>query len=239
MGTERYGAEGFCIEENSAFLWFQGYGGVTPAFCSSALERMADEEPEVVRDKVNNYPLGERLLSRLYFSGFSDDVMGELFPDEAPEEELVVEEAKVEQLEEVIEPVELPAPAKLPVVFRTTVIPPVMPVDRPRQERAARSRKKSMHTTPTPLQIIRAATLGTTETQDQEDNWKQWALCAQTDPEAFFPEKGGSTRLAKKVCALCDVSTQCLESALKNDERFGVWGGLSERERRKLRRLVV
>jgi WhiB family redox-sensing transcriptional regulator len=66
--------------------------------------------------------------------------------------------------------------------------------------------------------------------------WQADSLCAQTDPEAFFPEKGGSTRDAKKICASCEVKTQCLEYALGNDERFGIWGGLSERERRKLRK---
>ncbi|MFN3866435.1 MAG: WhiB family transcriptional regulator [Demequina sp.] len=69
--------------------------------------------------------------------------------------------------------------------------------------------------------------------------WQERALCAQTDPEAFFPEKGGSTREAKKVCASCDVRSECLEYALENDERFGIWGGLSERERRKLKRRAV
>ncbi len=66
--------------------------------------------------------------------------------------------------------------------------------------------------------------------------WQRDAICSQTDPEAFFPEKGGSTRDAKKICSNCDVRQQCLEYALKNDERFGIWGGLSERERRKLKR---
>lgn len=65
--------------------------------------------------------------------------------------------------------------------------------------------------------------------------WQERALCSQTDPEAFFPEKGGSTREAKKVCAGCTVRAECLDYALVNDERFGIWGGLSERERRKLK----
>ena len=69
--------------------------------------------------------------------------------------------------------------------------------------------------------------------------WQERALCAQTDPEAFFPEKGGSTREAKRVCASCEVRAECLDYALGNDERFGIWGGLSERERRKLRRRAV
>ncbi len=67
-------------------------------------------------------------------------------------------------------------------------------------------------------------------------SWPADALCAQTDPEAFFPEKGGSTRDAKRICTGCDVKAQCLEYALANDERFGIWGGLSERERRKLKK---
>lgn len=73
---------------------------------------------------------------------------------------------------------------------------------------------------------------------DEENplGWQTDSLCAQTDPEAFFPEKGGSTRDAKKICGSCEVRSRCLEYALQNDERFGIWGGLSERERRKLRK---
>jgi WhiB family transcriptional regulator, redox-sensing transcriptional regulator len=66
--------------------------------------------------------------------------------------------------------------------------------------------------------------------------WQEQALCAQTDPEAFFPEKGGSTREAKRICVGCEVKGECLEYALGQDERFGIWGGLSERERRRLKR---
>jgi WhiB family transcriptional regulator, redox-sensing transcriptional regulator len=74
---------------------------------------------------------------------------------------------------------------------------------------------------------------------DAEMSWQERSLCAQTDPEAFFPEKGGSTREAKKVCVGCEVRAECLEYALANDERFGIWGGLSERERRKLKKRAV
>lgn len=66
--------------------------------------------------------------------------------------------------------------------------------------------------------------------------WQAKALCSQTDPEAFFPEKGGSTREAKRVCLSCEVRVECLEYALAHDERFGIWGGLSERERRRLKK---
>ena len=44
--------------------------------------------------------------------------------------------------------------------------------------------------------------------------WQEQALCAQTDPEAFFPEKGGSTREAKRICVGCEVKAECLEYAL-------------------------
>ena len=81
--------------------------------------------------------------------------------------------------------------------------------------------------------------VGNDYADEGELGWQADALCAQTDPEAFFPEKGGSTRDAKKVCAACNVRSQCLEYALANDERFGIWGGLSERERRRLRKQAV
>ncbi len=83
---------------------------------------------------------------------------------------------------------------------------------------------------------LRGANSADSENLDDALAWQSDALCAQTDPEAFFPEKGGSTRDAKKICTTCEVKGQCLEYALQNDERFGIWGGLSERERRRLRR---
>ena len=55
-------------------------------------------------------------------------------------------------------------------------------------------------------------------------------------PDLFFPERGASTREAKEVCRGCVVREDCLEYALANGEKFGIWGGLSERERRKIRR---
>lgn len=70
----------------------------------------------------------------------------------------------------------------------------------------------------------------------EQESWRDNALCAQTDPEAFYPDKGGSTREAKKICLGCEVRHECLQWALDRDERFGIWGGLSERERRRLKR---
>jgi WhiB family redox-sensing transcriptional regulator len=66
--------------------------------------------------------------------------------------------------------------------------------------------------------------------------WQRQANCMGVDPDLFFPERGASTREAKEVCRGCVVQQDCLEFALANSEKFGIWGGLSERERRKIRR---
>jgi WhiB family redox-sensing transcriptional regulator len=66
-------------------------------------------------------------------------------------------------------------------------------------------------------------------------DWRAHGLCAQTDPEAFYPEKGGSTADAKRVCLACEVRLECLEYAIEHGEP-GVWGGTSERQRRAIRR---
>jgi WhiB family redox-sensing transcriptional regulator len=88
---------------------------------------------------------------------------------------------------------------------------------------------------------IYLAALGASADTDESGllAWQEQALCAQTDPEAFFPEKGGSTREAKRICVGCGVKGECLEYALEQDERFGIWGGLSERERRRLKRAAA
>jgi hypothetical protein len=70
----------------------------------------------------------------------------------------------------------------------------------------------------------------------EDESWKELALCAQTDPEAFFPDNGSSVRDAKRICLSCEVQDLCLNYALSNNESFGVWGGLSERERHTLSR---
>lgn len=66
--------------------------------------------------------------------------------------------------------------------------------------------------------------------------WFDMSNCLGVDPDLFFPERGASTREAKEVCRACTVRLDCLEYALVNSEKFGIWGGLSERERRTLRR---
>jgi WhiB family redox-sensing transcriptional regulator len=68
--------------------------------------------------------------------------------------------------------------------------------------------------------------------------WMSAGVCAQTDPEAFHPDKSGSVEPAKAVCVACPVRVQCLSYALETNQRFGVWGGHSARERKALRAVV-
>lgn len=70
----------------------------------------------------------------------------------------------------------------------------------------------------------------------ERDTWMSDALCAQTDPDAFFPEAGGSSRAAKALCAECPVREACLEYALTNNLQDGIYGGRSPKERARLRR---
>jgi WhiB family redox-sensing transcriptional regulator len=82
--------------------------------------------------------------------------------------------------------------------------------------------------------VLRTASTSPDEFRLPAEPWMLDALCAQTDPEIFFPEKGGSSRAAKSVCARCDVREQCLRYALEHDEKLGIYGGLAPRERRAL-----
>jgi len=70
----------------------------------------------------------------------------------------------------------------------------------------------------------------------QELWWQVDANCKDEDPDLFFPNRGASTRKAKQICSECTVQEHCLEYAIVNAEKFGIWGGLSERERRKIRK---
>jgi WhiB family transcriptional regulator, redox-sensing transcriptional regulator len=70
----------------------------------------------------------------------------------------------------------------------------------------------------------------------EERRWQEQANCLGVDPDLFFPERGASTKEAKAVCRGCEVRAECLEYALSHGEKFGIWGGLSERERRRVRR---
>jgi len=86
------------------------------------------------------------------------------------------------------------------------------------------------------LQVHDIVRLLNQEPVEEERRWQERANCLGVDPDLFFPERGASTREAKAVCKGCEVRDDCLEYALANGEKFGIWGGLSERERRRVRR---
>lgn len=95
----------------------------------------------------------------------------------------------------------------------------------------AHLRRPTSAVTPSPTTTVRAADL-----LGAPQGWEERALCAQVDTELFFPEKGGSVRGAKRICSLCEVTAQCRQYALDENIDFGVWGGLSARERHRLKR---
>lgn len=79
------------------------------------------------------------------------------------------------------------------------------------------------------LRIVMAASAG-------RASWVDFALCAEVDPAIFFPERGEPAAPAKRVCMICPVRAQCLEYALENRILHGVFGGMSEHERRDVAR---
>lgn len=71
--------------------------------------------------------------------------------------------------------------------------------------------------------------------------WMEEAVCPSSGADVFFPEKGGNAQTtdeAKRICGGCPVRTPCLAYALETQQAFGVWGGLTERERRALAKTV-
>ena len=66
--------------------------------------------------------------------------------------------------------------------------------------------------------------------------WMAEALCAQVDTDVFFPEQGASVQMAKQVCRRCNVQQECLDYAVEHKIIHGVWGGMADRDRRKIRR---
>ena len=71
-----------------------------------------------------------------------------------------------------------------------------------------------------------------------KDGWRDRANCKGINANLFFPERGDNhhdINAAKRVCKSCEVREQCLEYALAAGEKIGIWGGMSERERRRIR----
>ena len=70
--------------------------------------------------------------------------------------------------------------------------------------------------------------------QQMSLTWRNRAACRGVDPDVFYPASDEETEVAKAICAQCPVREACLEYALANRERDGVWGGATERERRRM-----
>jgi len=76
------------------------------------------------------------------------------------------------------------------------------------------------------------------------DDWRRDALCLEHDPRLFYPPppSAGGTHIAeeaKAICKRCPVREECLEWALEHGEQFGIWGGRTERERRRIRQRLA
>lgn len=67
-------------------------------------------------------------------------------------------------------------------------------------------------------------------------DWADLGRCATADPELFFPQPGADSTVARAICRTCPVRRQCLEYALVTGQRHGIWGGMTESQRRRLRR---
>ncbi|GAA4428633.1 hypothetical protein GCM10023169_30000 [Georgenia halophila] len=79
----------------------------------------------------------------------------------------------------------------------------------------------------------------TTYTWQVQRGWQHRAACADQDPDLFFPETKTAQRRAEEICATCPVKPDCLAAGLINDERFGIWAGLTLTERQALVRRMA
>ena len=69
---------------------------------------------------------------------------------------------------------------------------------------------------------------------EDDKSWQDRSNCLGEDPDLFFPEDVETKRMAKAICQACEVQVECLDYALAHNEKFGIWGGLTERERRRV-----
>ncbi len=72
--------------------------------------------------------------------------------------------------------------------------------------------------------------------EQYQQEWWGDASCVGMDPNIFFPLKGKTAREAKEICEGCAAQSRCLDWALETDQKYGVWGGASERERRRIKK---
>src|SRR5690606_26612296 len=73
---------------------------------------------------------------------------------------------------------------------------------------------------------------------DELPTWRDGAACLGVDPDLFFPPQGGATNgaEAKQICGGCPVQAECLDYAVTTAQKYGIWGGTNERERREIRK---
>jgi WhiB family redox-sensing transcriptional regulator len=108
--------------------------------------------------------------------------------------------------------------------------PEVVYLPLPEQPSAPKISKKFL------LQMIGTSASTVISQADLHSHWQRYARCNGIDPDLFFPERGEDSSFAKAVCKSCPVQETCLEFALLSGQKFGIWGGLSERQRRVIRK---
>ena len=87
----------------------------------------------------------------------------------------------------------------------------------------------------TPDEVTQALRQLQEDSHNPEYAWTYQGNCYGAGSNLFFPERGASTKEAKAVCQGCVVREECLETALSHPEHWGIWGGLSERQRLRVR----
>jgi len=85
-------------------------------------------------------------------------------------------------------------------------------------------------------QTLELSTIDKFISESAASKWMSMGACAGTDPEVFFPHDGIGVEVAKQICAGCNITEPCLEYALAHRIEHGVWGGCSERQRRRILR---
>lgn len=73
----------------------------------------------------------------------------------------------------------------------------------------------------------------------EEDSWRAEAVCRGTNPDLWYPEAGQHSLTARIACGECVVKPDCLQYALDTNEKHGIWGGVSERQRRRIRGMGI
>ena len=97
----------------------------------------------------------------------------------------------------------------------------------------------SMPTTMNPMRDLEIDVRDLPDQVSPPDHWQELSACYGLDPEVFFPTTEEEAGLALSYCALCQVREVCLAWAVRNGERYGVWGGTTEQQRRRLIRQVA